>query len=68
MAHEIEHGDIVILGTDGLWDNLHRKYVVKLVEPFVQKVGKRDHPGMLKDPENLSHLVAGEAEAFSNQH
>ena len=32
----------------------------------MNKVGK-NHPGLLKDPENLSTLVAAEAEAFSNQ-
>ncbi len=36
-THKIEEGDIVILGTDGLWDNLHREFILDLVRPFVEK-------------------------------
>ena len=49
-----------------MWDNLHRKYLVELISPFVAEASGKGI-GMLKDPENLSTLVASEAEAFSNQ-
>ena len=35
-AHNIKNGDIIVLGTDGLWDNLHRAKIVDLVRPFVK--------------------------------
>ena len=30
-THAVEDGDIIILGTDGLWDNMWREDMVKLV-------------------------------------
>lgn len=27
-SHTVEHGDIIIVGTDGLWDNMYRKDIV----------------------------------------
>ena len=36
MAHKVEHGDIIVLGSDGLWDNLHRMTIVDMIKPFVK--------------------------------
>lgn len=36
-AHNVLNGDIIILGTDGLWDNMHRPKIVDLINPFIQK-------------------------------
>lgn len=36
MAHNVEHGDIIVLGSDGLWDNLHRATIVDMIRPHVK--------------------------------
>jgi len=34
--HEIKHNDVVIAGTDGLFDNLDEKQIMNCVKPFLQ--------------------------------
>lgn len=65
LAHEVEHGDIIILGTDGLWDNLHRTTILDMVSPFVQFSIKNEH-GIIKDVSLVAELLAKEAERFSH--
>ena len=36
-AHKVLHGDIIVLGTDGLWDNIHRPKIVDIINPFIEK-------------------------------
>ena len=35
-SHEVKNGDIFVLGTDGLWDNLYTRQVLDLMRPFVR--------------------------------
>jgi serine/threonine protein phosphatase PrpC len=44
--------DIVILGSDGLWDNLFDMKVIELVRPFI-----RDSDD-LADPELIAEVIA----------
>ena len=30
-AHNVKDGDILVVGSDGLWDNMHRKKIVELI-------------------------------------
>jgi len=34
--HQVQHNDIVVVGTDGLFDNLEDKQIVDTIKPFVQ--------------------------------
>jgi protein phosphatase PTC7 len=36
-AHNVENGDIIVLGTDGLWDNLHRRKIVNMVDSYLER-------------------------------
>jgi serine/threonine protein phosphatase PrpC len=35
FAHDVKHGDIVVMGTDGLFDNIHRAVIVDMIKPYV---------------------------------
>ncbi|KAF2151296.1 protein serine/threonine phosphatase 2C [Myriangium duriaei CBS 260.36] len=37
--HELNHGDVVIFGTDGLWDNLSHMEVLRIVSILMEKAG-----------------------------
>lgn len=37
--HELNHGDVVIFGTDGLWDNLSAMEVLRIVSVLMEKSG-----------------------------
>ena len=64
LAHKVEHGDIIVLGSDGLWDNLHRTTILDMVRPFVQWSAQNEH-GLIKDVSLVAELLAKEAERFS---
>jgi serine/threonine protein phosphatase PrpC len=34
--HEIKDGDIIIMGSDGLWDNLYDDHIINIVSPFLK--------------------------------
>ena len=60
-AHNVKHGDIIIVGSDGLWDNIHRQKIVQVVNNFV----KGGHE--IKDAELVAEILAKEAEKYSYQ-
>ena len=64
MAHKVKHGDIIILGSDGLWDNLHRPMIVEMVKPFV-KWNDENKYGMIEDVSLVAEMLAKEAERYS---
>lgn len=35
QTHDVLNNDIIILGSDGLWDNLYDQKVIELVRPFI---------------------------------
>mmetsp|Transcript_5726 Transcript_5726/g.6274 ORF Transcript_5726/g.6274 Transcript_5726/m.6274 type:complete len:296 (+) Transcript_5726:117-1004(+) len=57
--HEVDHNDILIMGTDGLFDNLFDEKIIDLVAPFVR--GKE----ALEDPNLIANVIAKEAEKRS---
>lgn len=59
QVHEVRHGDIIILGSDGLWDNLFDIKVIDLIRPFIRDVDT------LGDPALVAEVIASEAEKFS---
>lgn len=60
-VHDIAHNDVLILGSDGLWDNLFDLKIVDLVRPFI-----RDSD-VIADPELVAEVIASEAEKYSLQ-
>lgn len=50
----------MILGSDGLWDNLFDIKIIDLIRPFLRD---RDD---LQDPQLIAEIIAQEAERFSN--
>ena len=59
-AHKVEHGDILVVGSDGLWDNLHRGKIVDLVRGFT-----RGENHQIKDATLIAECLAKEAEKQS---
>jgi serine/threonine protein phosphatase PrpC len=57
----VKQGDILILGSDGLWDNLFDVKVIDLVRPFIRDTDTLD------DPELVAEVIASEAEKYSLQ-
>ena len=55
LIHDVEHNDIIILASDGLWDNLFDEMIVKCVRPFI-----RDRDEIL-DMETVADTIANEA-------
>ncbi len=53
--------DIIILGSDGLWDNLFDIKVIELIRPFIRDLDD------ISDPELVAEVVASEAEKYSLQ-
>ena len=35
FEHTVKHGDIIILGTDGLFDNLDEQQIIDCLKPFL---------------------------------
>ena len=57
--HEIEDKDIIVLGSDGLFDNLYDIKIIELMRPFL-----RDRDDII-DPTLVAEIIAKEAEKFS---
>lgn len=57
--HEIEDKDIIVLGSDGLFDNLYDIKIIELMRPFL-----RDRDDII-DPSLVAEIIAKEAEKFS---
>ena len=64
-AHKVENHDIVILGSDGLWDNFHKARILDVIKPHL----KASEDGSIKDKvEQLSIEIAQLAEQYSYRH
>lgn len=61
QTHDVRNGDIIIMGSDGLWDNLFDVKVIELVRPFLRDAD------VLADPELVAQVIAEEAEKYSLQ-
>jgi protein phosphatase PTC7 len=60
-VHDIKHRDILVLASDGLWDNLFNEKIIELIKPFV------DANGDIPNPTMVAETIAKEAEKYSNQ-
>ena len=49
--HEVKEGDIFILGTDGLWDNLYTVKILDILRPFIRSAD------ILGDPELIAEII-----------
>jgi protein phosphatase PTC7 len=61
QIHDVKHNDIVVIGSDGLWDNLFDVKVIELIRPFIRDTD------VIADPELVAEVIALEAEKYSNQ-
>ena len=59
QIHEVQNNDIIIVGSDGLFDNLYDIKIIELLRPFIRE---RDE---LLDPGLVVEIIAKEAEKYS---
>ena len=57
--HQIQNNDIIVVGSDGLWDNLYDVKIIELIKPFIRS---RDD---ILDPGLVAEILAKEAEKYS---
>ncbi|PNS18523.1 hypothetical protein CAC42_5062 [Sphaceloma murrayae] len=55
--HELEHGDVVVFGTDGLWDNLSAMEVLQIISVQMEKAGHWIAGSRSVDDDGLSSLL-----------
>jgi len=60
-AHNIQDGDIIVLGSDGLWDNLHRPQIIDLIKPYLQ-----NNRSIKNEVGDIAEKISKEAERYSN--
>ena len=58
-AHNVKDGDILVVGSDGLWDNMHRHKIVALIQHFTRE------EQTIKDMGLVAEMIAKEAEKLS---
>lgn len=58
--HQVQDRDIVLLASDGLFDNLFNVKIIDLIRPFI-----RDSDDIL-DPQIVAEIIAKEAERWSH--
>jgi len=58
-VHEFRENDIIVLGTDGLWDNLFEDQILAVIRPFYEATYK------IKDLNMVANLIAELAEKLS---
>ena len=61
QIHDIKDQDILVMGSDGLWDNLFDIKIIDMIRPFL-----RDQDEIV-DPELVAEVIATEAEKYSLQ-
>ncbi len=61
QIHDIKDRDIIVIGSDGLWDNMFDMKIVDLIRPFLRDTDD------IADPELVAEVIATEAEKYSLQ-
>ena len=61
-VHEVSHNDILVVGTDGLFDNMFDEKIKQLIEPHLND--RRDD--LMEDPTAVANVIADEAEKLSH--
>ena len=56
QKHEVEHNDILLLASDGLFDNLHDAEIVSMIKEFTQTSTQ------IEDLDLIAEKIAKEAE------
>lgn len=59
QVHDVQNNDIIILGSDGLFDNMYEDQIREILQPFV-----KDSDSIL-DPELVAQMIAKRAESLS---
>ena len=59
--HDVQDNDIIIVGSDGLFDNLYDIKIIEMIRPFIRE---RDE---ILDPNLVAEIIAKEAEKYSYQ-
>jgi protein phosphatase PTC7 len=59
LVHEVKHNDILIVGSDGLFDNMFDNQITEIVTPFIKNSDD------LLDPELVAQMIAKQAETLS---
>jgi protein phosphatase PTC7 len=59
QVHQFQENDIIILATDGLWDNLYENQILQVIKPFYD-VSER-----LRDPTIVAELIGETCEKLS---
>ena len=57
----MNHNDILVIGTDGVFDNLFDEQIIDLIQPFVTKSSDMEDPGKAAD------AIAHEAERLGGE-
>jgi protein phosphatase PTC7 len=58
-VHKFQENDILILGTDGLWDNLYDIQILNIIKPFFNLNSK------LQDPTTVAEMIGQTCERIS---
>ena len=58
FEHQIQNNDIVIVGTDGLFDNIDEKQIVDMVTPFIKESN-------IINPTQIAETIAQSAFKYS---
>ena len=58
--HDVENDDIFILGSDGVFDNLHTAQIIDLIRPFIENTNT------ISNPAQVAEIISREAEKYSN--
>ena len=61
QLHGVAHNDILIVGTDGVFDNLYDEQIIDLIQPYISKSDD------IEDPESVADTIAQEAERLGGQ-
>jgi protein phosphatase PTC7 len=67
MEHEIKDKDIVVMGSDGLFDNLYHEDLLTCIYPQYEKGASRYDTGFVKDPRLAAECMAKKSEEKSYQ-
>ena len=57
----MQDGDILVVGSDGLWDNLHRSKIVDIVKPYFIK----NNGSIKENTDIIAEIISKEAEKHS---
>lgn len=59
-VHEIKENDIIVLATDGLWDNMFENQILQIIKPYYE------HSDTLTNLNSIAKRIAENCEKISN--